>query len=412
LADPNWIIPLDGAQVPRMETVGGKAWSIARMRAAGLRVPPAFVITTDACRAYLETGHFPAGLREEVDAAVANLEAETGRHFGTMGKPLLVSVRSGAALSMPGMMDTVLNLGMNDVAESALAEESGLADFARDTHCRFIELYSSIVLKAPISGMDRGARPAELRERVRLAGYAVPESAHEQLHAAIEAVFDSWNGRRARRYRDHNNIPHTLGTAVTIQAMVYGNLDERSGTGVIFSRNPLSGARTPYGEYLPRAQGEDVVSGRFTPQPLEIMREREPRAHAALLDATAVLERQHGDIQDIEFTVQGGELYLLQARAAKRAPPAAVRAAVEMVEEGLIDVDTALGRNRCCRCCCRGLRTARRKARPCSRAAKAHAPASPAVFWSAIPTRRNGARWRASRSFYSAQPPAPRTFTA
>ena len=342
--DAQWIIPLTGARVPDKELIGGKAWSIARMRAAGLPVPPAFVITTSACRAYLEGGTFPAGLNEEIDAGIAYLEAETGRRFDAAGSPLLVSVRSGAALSMPGMMDTVLNLGINDRTESALALESGLPEFARDTHCRFIELYSSIVLKAALGDVDRGSRPADLRERVRASGHSVPESARAQLALAIEAVFGSWNGRRARRYREHHNISSALGTAVTVQAMVFGNLNDRSGTGVIFSRNPLSGDPTPFGEYLPRAQGEDVVSGRFTPQPLQAMKDKEPRAHAALLEAAAQLERQQGDIQDIEFTVQGGELFLLQARSAKRAPHAAVHAAVAMVEEGLIGIDTALTR--------------------------------------------------------------------
>lgn len=326
MTERRWTICLDGTSLPDKALIGGKAWSVARMRALGLPVPPAFVITTRACLAYLEAGAFPEGLDEEIESGLAWLEAETGRRFGGPEKPLLLSVRSGAAISMPGMMDTVLNLGIDDATEAALTRETGLESFARDTHRRFIELYASIVLKSHSSD----TLPAE--------------SPRERLRSAVRAVFESWNTRRAKRYREHNGIPHDLGTAVTIQAMVFGNLDARSGTGVIFSRNPLTGEPLPYGEYLPRAQGEDVVSGKFTPLSLEAMREQEPEAHAALLDATARLEREHRDMQDIEFTVQSGRLYLLQARSAKRAPDAAVRTAVDMVAEGLIDIETALCR--------------------------------------------------------------------
>ena len=339
----DWTIRLDGSARPSKEEAGGKAWSIAQMRALGLPVPPAFVITTRACLAFLESGAFPAGLDAEIDASLAWLEAETGRGFGSGDKRLLLSVRSGAAISMPGMMDTVLNLGIDDEAEAALGAETDLADFARDTHRRFLELYASIVLKAPVE-LDPGAAPAVWRDAVAAAGGPVPANVRDQLAATVRAVFESWNTRRARRYREHNNIPHDLGTAVTVQAMVFGNLDERSGTGVLFSRNPLTGEAVPYGEYLPRAQGEDVVSGKFTPLGLDAMQAAEPEAHAALLDASARLEREHGDVQDIEFTVQSGQLYLLQSRAAKRAPAAAVRFAVDMVAEGRIDIATALSR--------------------------------------------------------------------
>jgi pyruvate,orthophosphate dikinase len=338
-----WTIRLDGSELPTKEAAGGKAWSIARMRGLGLPVPPAFVIGTKACLAYLGSGDFPAGLVDEIDAGLAWLEGETGRGFGAGDKRLLLSVRSGAAISMPGMMDTVLNLGVDDAGEAALASETGLPGFARDTHRRFLELYASIVLKAPVE-LEADGDPAAWRGAVEAAGGPVPASVRDQLLATVRAVFESWNTRRARRYREHNNIPHDLGTAVTIQAMVFGNLDERSGTGVLFSRNPLTGENLPYGEYLPRAQGEDVVSGKFTPLPLEAMAEAEPAAHAALLAASDRLEREHGDVQDIEFTVQSGQLYLLQSRAAKRAPAAAVRFAVDMVAEGRIDPATALSR--------------------------------------------------------------------
>lgn len=338
-----WILPLDGASLPDRKLIGGKAWSVARMAALGLHVPPAFVITTEACLAYLAQGAFPAGLQDEIATGLAWLEGQTGRSFGTGDKRLLLSVRSGAAISMPGMMDTVLNLGIDDEGEASLASETGLPGFARDTHRRFIELYSAIVLKTPVE-LHHDGDPIAWRGEVTKAGGDVPQDVRAQLLGAVQAVFDSWNTRRAKRYREHNGISHDLGTAVTVQAMVFGNLDEASGTGVLFSRNPLVGDPVPYGEYLPRAQGEDVVSGKFTPLSLGAMHDHVPDAHGALLDASALLEAENGDVQDIEFTVQTGKLYLLQSRSAKRAPAAAVRIAVDMVDEGRIDATTALSR--------------------------------------------------------------------
>jgi len=339
----SWSVLLDGKAEVKRDLVGGKAKSIADMQALGLPVPPAFAITTKACLAYLETGGFPAGLEQEVDDGMRWLEGAIGRTFGHGEKRLLLSVRSGAAISMPGMMDTVLNLGIDDDGEAALVAETGMVDFARDTHRRFIELYSAIVLKQPLE-LDPASAPADWRNELASLGVTLPETPRQQLMAAIQAVFDSWNTRRARRYRQHNNIPENLGTAVTVQAMIFGNLDDRSGTGVLFSRNPLTGENLPYGEYLPRAQGEDEVSGKFTPLPLDAMLEREPEAHSVLLKASALLESKHGDVQDIEFTVQTGQLYLLQSRSAKRAPQAAIRFAVDMVDEGRIDPTTALSR--------------------------------------------------------------------
>jgi pyruvate, orthophosphate dikinase len=318
-----WTLRLDGATLPDRAMVGGKAWSIARMLSFGLPVPPAFVVTTEACRAYQEGG-MPASLEAEIDAGLAWLEGETGRTFGHGPSPLLLSVRSGAAISMPGMMDTVLNLGIGDAVEAALAAETGLPEFARDTHRRFLELYAAIVLK----GDDT----------------PLPDDPRAQLIAAVRAVFDSWNSRRARKYRQHNGIDDAIGTAVTIQAMVFGNLDDASGTGVLFSRNPSTGERAPFGEYLARAQGEDVVSGKFTPQPLSAMRAQSPAAYDDLLRASEKLETEARDIQDIEFTVQRGKLWLLQSRSAKRAPLAAVRVAIEMADEGLIDRAEAIAR--------------------------------------------------------------------
>jgi pyruvate, orthophosphate dikinase len=338
-----WILPIDGSVLPERELVGGKAWSIARMRELDLNVPPAIVITTAACAAYLESGLLPDGLLDELANGIKWLEQQSNRTFGGGRSPLLVSVRSGAAISMPGMMDTVLNLGINDATEQALAEESGSAEFAHDTHRRFLDLYASIVLKATLNDLDPAKSAAQWREEIAAAAdQAVPLSSQAQLHAAILAVFDSCNSRRARRYRKHHNLPDNLGTAVTIQAMVFGNLDDQSGTGVLFSRNPLTGDRAPYGEYLHRAQGEDVVSGKFTPLPLSALQTSAAHLYEELIRAANTLERESADVQDIEFTVQRGELFLLQSRAAKRAPEASVRFAVDFVAEGLVDEKTAL----------------------------------------------------------------------
>jgi pyruvate, orthophosphate dikinase len=310
-----------------------------------LPVPPAFVVTTKACTAYLQTGAAPPELASELRAGIAWLERETGRGFGDPAKPLLVSVRSGAMISMPGMMDTVLNLGANASTAAGLGVEAGDPSFAQDTQRRFLDLYARIVLRATLPELANDAPIAMWQDAIKDAtGEDVPDEPYLQLERAVNAVFESWNSRRARRYREHHGISHELGTAVTIQAMVFGNLDAHSGTGVLFSRNPLTGDPTPYGEYLERAQGEDVVSGRYTPQPLDTLAASAPILHTELLRAATVLERENGDVQDIEFTIQQGRLYLLQSRAAKRAPAAAVRFAVDMVAEGRIDPATALRR--------------------------------------------------------------------
>jgi pyruvate, orthophosphate dikinase len=340
-----WTIGLNGEGAPGRELIGGKAWSVARMQALGLKVPSAVVITTRACAAFTAGQATPPGLDEEIAAGVAWLEERTGRRFGAGPRPLLVSVRSGAPVSMPGMMDTVLNLGINDETEAALAEECGDPLFAHNTHRRFLDLYAHIVLKADSPAPGNGGDPAKCREAIRATtGIEVPHEPKAQLHGAVRAVFESWNSRRARRYRQHHDIPDDLGTAVTIQAMVFGNLDARSGTGVLFSRNPLTGAPAPYGEYLPRAQGEDVVSGKFTPEPLSALAHELPAAHASLLAAAQTLERAGRDVQDIEFTIERGQLFFLQSRAANLSPHAAARIAVDLVREGLVDEDAALRR--------------------------------------------------------------------
>ena len=345
LANCQWLLPLDGGSLPDKALIGGKGWSIANMFSMGLPVPPAFVITTEACKVFLDTGKLPAGLADELVEAMAWLEELTGRRYGGTDRPLLVSVRSGAPVSMPGMMDTVLNLGINVETMEAFERESGDPQFARDTFRRFQQLFAEIVLKvtAPVweDGVEPGTWQAELE---RLAGQSIPDKPMEQLTATVEAVFRSWTGRRAKRYRKHQGIPDDLGTAVTVQAMVFGNLGERSGTGVLFSRNPLTGVAEPYGEYLECAQGEDVVSGKYTPGPLQDLKRAVPDAYEQLLIASTTLEIAQREVQDIEFTVQDGRLYLLQSRTAKRAPAAAVRIAVDMVREGLIDLSEAIGR--------------------------------------------------------------------
>jgi pyruvate,orthophosphate dikinase len=301
------------------ETLGGKAFGIARMLRLGLPVPPAFALTTDECLRFHEAGrvladHVPAALAD----GIAQLELATGRGFGDPKRPLLVSVRSGAARSMPGMMDTILNLGMTAQVQEALAEQSGDATYAADTARRFAEQFERVV------------------------GIPAPAEPVAQLSAAVTAVFDSWFGERAIAYRRHHGIPDDGGTSVTVQAMVFGNLDDASGTGVLFSRNPLTGDAAPYGEWLPRGQGEDVVSGRFDALPLTALAAQHRAVHDHLLDLAATLEREGRDVQDIEFTVESGRLYLLQTRAAKRSPDAAVRFAVMLHDEGLISVEEAL----------------------------------------------------------------------
>ena len=318
------VVVLDGGSPLGREVLGGKAWGVNRMRALGLPVPPAFAVTTRACRDYLAGGRrLDPALWDAVRGGVAGLEARTGRRFGAGPRPLLVSVRSGAARSMPGMMDTVLDLGVDDAVEAALAAESGDTAYAADTRRRFRAQYRDVVAG---SGGD------------------VPDDAWEQLRAAVCAVFDSWRSPRAVAYRAHHGLPQDDGTAVTVQAMVFGNLDDRSGSGVVFSRDCRTGEAAPQGEWLPRAQGEDVVSGTADPLPLADLARRLPDVHAELLAAAARLEADARDVQDVEFTVQAGRLHLLQTRTARRAPRAAVRCAVAMADEGLVTRAEAVAR--------------------------------------------------------------------
>jgi pyruvate, orthophosphate dikinase len=340
------VLILDGSATYGREVVGGKGASIARMRSLGLNVPPAFVLPIDECRRYHAAGgRIDDDCWQAVLDGIAGLEEATGRRLGDPGAPLLVSVRSGAAVSMPGMMDTILNLGITDAVEQGLARLSGDPSFARETHVRFVHEFGQTVLGAVLDPPADDATADQIRAAVADdTGSEVPADPPEQLAAAIRAVFGSWSSRRAVAYRRHWGIPEDGGTAVVVQAMVFGNLGQRSGTGVLFSRDPLSGDPTPYGEWLAGGQGEDVVSGTHDPLPLSALEGELPDLHEELLDAARLLEREHGDVQDIEFTVESGCLYLLQARSAKRSPLAAVRTAVDFASEGRIDHATALSR--------------------------------------------------------------------
>lgn len=313
------VVLLDGtAGLPR-EILGGKGYGIDGMRRNGLPVPPAFCITTLVCADWFANPDHTVDtvVRESVRDKIAWLEQQTGRTFGHGPKPLLVSVRSGAALSMPGMLDTILNLGINDEVEKALVALH-TPEFARDTHERFRHMYKRIV---------GGGEPDAV----------VPQDPYDQLRGAIHAVFASWNSDRAIAYRAHHGLDPAAGTAVVIQAMVFGNMAHNSGTGVLFSRNPMTGGRDPFGEWLAGGQGEDVVSGTFDVKPISALHDEQPEVYDELMSAAAKLDERAADIQDIEFTVEEGRLWLLQTRSAKRSAQAAVRLALQFRHEGLID---------------------------------------------------------------------------
>jgi pyruvate,orthophosphate dikinase len=359
---------------------GGKGANLAEMASIGLPVPPGFTITTEECVRYLQDGaDFSDELRTAVAAALTHVEASVGKNFGDAGDPLLVSVRSGARVSMPGMMDTVLNLGLNDATVEGLAASSGDARFAWDSYRRFIQMYSDVVLgldhglfeealeivkedngfynDTEMSSEDWQALVSEFKGIVEQElGRPFPQDVHEQLWGAIRAVFDSWDSDRAKVYRRLNDIPADWGTAVNVQAMVFGNMGDTSATGVAFTRDPATGERAYYGEYLINAQGEDVVAGIRTPQyltkaareaagakPLS-MEEALPDAYAELARVFDLLELHYKDMQDIEFTVERGTLWMLQTRSGKRTAKAALKMAVDMVAEGLIDTREAVRR--------------------------------------------------------------------
>jgi pyruvate, orthophosphate dikinase len=356
--------PADGGR----ELLGGKGLGLAEMTQLGVPVPAGFTITTDACRAYMAAGgELPDGLEAQVEEHLAALEERTGKRFGDPDDPLLVSVRSGAAVSMPGMMDTILNLGLNDEATEGLAERTGNERFARDSYRRLIQMYGEVVdgiaahrFEEALGALkrERGAAQDTDLEAADLAalidtykgiyrdktGSDCPQDARGQLLRAVRAVFDSWDTTRAQVYRRAHGIPDDLGTAVNVVQMVFGNKGATSATGVCFTRDPSTGESGLYGEFLVNAQGEDVVAGIRTPEPLEKLREHLPEAFGQLIETMRRLEEHYRDMQDIEFTVEDGRLYLLQTRTAKRTAAAALKAAVTMVDEGLISRDEAVAR--------------------------------------------------------------------
>lgn len=364
-----WVYLFDEGAGRSATLLGGKGAGVAEMSRAGLPVPPGFTITTEACNGYSAYGKlFPEGMWTQTRECLAKVEETLGKGFGDANDPLLVSVRSGAPISMPGMMDTVLNLGLNDETVMGLAKQTGNLRFALDAYRRLISMFGQIVMgvshekfervlnrfKAQtVGGGDTDLSPDQLREIIdtyktiifaEQHGHAFPDDPYEQLRMAIAAVFDSWMGKRAVDYRRVNRIPDDLGTAVTVQAMVFGNLGSDSGTGVAFTRNPSTGERTLYGEYLINAQGEDVVAGIRTPNPINQLADELPEVYGQFVEITKRLERYYRDMQDIEFTIERGKLWMLQTRAGKRTGAAAVRVAVEMVHEGLIDTKTAVER--------------------------------------------------------------------
>jgi pyruvate,orthophosphate dikinase len=350
------------------DLLGGKGAGLAEMTRAGLPVPPGFTITADVCLEYYRDGRrYPSGLREQVRAAMRELEQRTGKRFGTSANPLLVSVRSGARVSMPGMMDTILNLGLNDETVVALAKLTGNERFAADAYRRFMAMFGTVVLGIPKDEFDRVVEEAkqkagvasdpqldackwkeviaQFREIVRVHTHKpFPQDVDEQLELAIEAVFDSWNSKRAIDYRRFNKISDDWGTAVSVVAMVFGNLGEDSGTGVAFTRDPNTGEKHLFGEYLRNAQGEDVVAGTRTPMTLDELRTQQPDVYAQFVTIAAQLELHYRDMQDLEFTVERGKLWMLQTRSAKRSAEAAVKIALDLVREGLLTKDEALRR--------------------------------------------------------------------
>jgi pyruvate, orthophosphate dikinase len=350
------------------ELLGGKGIGLAEMTQLGVPVPAGFTITTDACRAYMQNGkQLPDGLEPEIEQHLDALEQTTGKRFGDSADPLLVSVRSGAAVSMPGMMDTILNLGLNDDAVEGLGRSTDNPRFACDSYRRLIQMYGEVVegidahrFESALSDLktDRGAQQDveldanDLRDLIvtykqiyeEETGSPFPQDAREQLTRAVQAVFESWDTPRAQVYRRAHRIPDDLGTAVNVVQMVFGNKGAASGTGVAFTRDPSTGESGLFGEFLADAQGEDVVAGIRTPEPIEAMQKQLPEAFDQLLATMRRLEEHYRDMQDIEFTVEDGRLYLLQTRSAKRTAAAALKAAVSMTEEGLISREEAVAR--------------------------------------------------------------------
>ncbi|MEO5826453.1 MAG: pyruvate, phosphate dikinase [Gemmatimonadales bacterium] len=349
------------------DILGGKGAGLAEMTNLGIAVPPGFTIASTLCETYLDTRSFPTRLRAQVEKALQRLEAATGKEFGGVENPLLVSVRSGAQVSMPGMMETILNLGLNDSTVEGLAKRSANPAFAWDCYRRFVQMYAVVVYDRPRAPFDqileeaRHAHGAASEIELPVAalrtivarfkaivaeetGQTFPDAPMEQLWGAIAAVFESWNTRRAIDYRRLHDIPDSMGTAVSIVTMVYGNMGDGSGTGVAFSRDPSTGEKLLYGEFLPNAQGEDVVSGARTPQPISSLNDSMPGVFQEMERMARTLERHFRDVQDMEFTIEDGRLFMLQTRRGQRSGPAAFRIACEMVDEDLISEEEAVAR--------------------------------------------------------------------
>ncbi|HHF99113.1 MAG TPA: pyruvate, phosphate dikinase, partial [Candidatus Aerophobetes bacterium] len=347
------------------DILGGKGANLAEMANLGIRVPPGFTISTEVCAIYTQKGEYPPEVEEQTRENLRKLEEMTGKKFGDPENPLLVSVRSGARISMPGMMDTVLNLGLNDKSVEGLAKKTGNPRFAYDCYRRLLQMFGNVVLKIPAEKfeeiIDRKKEEKGVKEDIELTvddlkelveefkkvikretGQDFPQDPYKQLMMARDAVFKSWNNKRAIEYRRIHKIPEHWGTAVNVQTMVFGNMGPDSATGVGFTRNPATGEKELYGEYLVNAQGEDVVAGIRTPRPISELEKEMPQVYKELKETVELLEKHYKDVQDFEFTIEKGILYLLQTRTGKRTAQAAVKIAHDMVEEGLITKEEAI----------------------------------------------------------------------
>ena len=364
-----WVYLFSEGNANMRNLLGGKGANLAEMTNLGMPIPQGFTVTTEACTNYYDNGKkISEEIQGQIFEALTELEKIQGKKFGDNEDPLLVSVRSGARASMPGMMDTILNLGLNDIAVEGFAKKTGNARFAYDSYRRFIQMYSDVVMEVPKSFFekiidevkeakgvqyDTELTVDDLKELVQrfkaiyseeMNGEEFPQDPKEQLLGAVKAVFRSWDNPRAIVYRRMNDIPGDWGTAVNVQAMVFGNMGETSGTGVAFTRNPSTGEKGIYGEYLINAQGEDVVAGVRTPQPISKLAEDLPKCYRQFMELAMKLENHYRDMQDMEFTIQEGKLYFLQTRNGKRTAPAAIQIACDLVDEGMITPEEAVCR--------------------------------------------------------------------
>ena len=355
-----WVYLFEEGNADMRNLLGGKGANLAEMTNLGLPIPQGFTVTTEACTDYYNSGRqITDEIKGQIFEALATLEEKQGKKFGDTENPLLVSVRSGARASMPGMMDTILNLGLTDVAVEGFAKKTGNPRFAYDSYRRFIQMFSDVVMEIPKSYFERildeikeakGIKfdteltAEDLKEIITRfkniykenKGEEFPQEPKEQLMEAVKAVFRSWDNERAIVYRRMNDIPGDWGTAVNVQAMVFGNMGDTSGTGVAFTRNPSTGAKGIYGEYLINAQGEDVVAGIRTPQPITKLEEDLPDCFKQFMEIANKLENHYRDMQDMEFTIEDGKLFFLQTRNGKRTAPAAIQIACDLVDEGMI----------------------------------------------------------------------------